>query len=90
MQLKVPFSERARKYGYIYWQKPMDEKVRRFFESRKRVKVVLNESYLGEKRVDLQYRRISLGWRQTRSLPATTAVFILSFKSDDRLQVRCE
>jgi len=90
MVLRVPLSQRARRFGYIFWPQAMDEEVERFFGVLKTVEVVFENSYLGEKRIDRAYRRISVGWRQTRRLPREVSTFRLSFKKDGKLYIACE
>lgn len=89
MILKVPILERSRRYGYIYWTSNLEESVRGFFGTRKKVQIYFMESLLGEKRIDWTHRRISVGWKQTRSLPARATIFRLTFTGDDRVNVEC-
>jgi hypothetical protein len=87
--LPLPISYRSRKYGYIYWLKKNDEAVREFFGKVQSVRVLLYGHPLGLKRIDWKHRRISLGWKQTRSLAKDLTEFHLSFNSDGTVSVKC-
>jgi hypothetical protein len=90
MVLEIPISERAREYGYIFWPYRMDEKVRQFFGDCDGVVVMFEDSNLGEKRIDWEFRRISLGYKQTKGLDESLRVFKLTFLRNGRLQVKCQ
>ena len=50
MLLKLPISERSRKYGYIYWAIRNDATVQRFFRAREVVDVLFEGTPIGEKK----------------------------------------
>lgn len=89
MKVSLPFSPRARQYGYIYWTRADDARMAAFFGDAKSVAVVFNGRPLGEKRIDWQYRRISLGYRQTRNAAADATLFHLSSRTTGALEVKC-
>jgi hypothetical protein len=89
MAIIVPISEPARRYGYVYWPVKMDEKLRQLLRKRESVDVVFEEKAIGEKRIDWQHRRISVGWKQTRALAKELKAFRLTIGSDGRLRIRC-
>ncbi len=88
MPFQIPILDRARKYGYLYWPKRDNDRVCRFLSGSDAIDIVFNDSYLGRKRIDRRYRRISLGWKQTRALPADVSVFRLTRRNDGRVSVR--
>jgi hypothetical protein len=89
MSLVLPFSKRAFKYGYIFWKKSQDDLVQKFFGDITTVKIWFNNSYLGEKKVDWKYRRISLGYSKTRRLSDKLTEFVLTHKKDSSIKVVC-
>jgi hypothetical protein len=90
MTLRIPFTDRCRKYGYIFWFKQDAKEASRFFGDRDSVVVWLNDSLIGTRRIDWKYHRISLGWAKTRSQPSGAVAFRLSFRRDGSLKVVCE
>jgi hypothetical protein len=89
MSIEIPIYERSRKYGYVYWKKNMDNKIHSFLGNRRVVDVWLDNSYLGEKNVDLDHRRISLGYSRTRKLAQTVKKFKLKFDKEGNLKIAC-
>jgi len=90
MELKIPITERSRKYGYVFWYKNQDDKVRQFFGETKKIDLWVNNSYLGKKRIDWRYRRISLGWTRTRPLGKDITVYRLTYNKDGALRIVCQ
>lgn len=90
MPVRVPFTQRARKYGYLYWPSELDEEIKGLLGARKSLGVWLDKSYLGVKRIDWEYRRISLGWSRTRTQPSSAATFRINLNSDGTLKVVIE
>jgi hypothetical protein len=89
MELKIEITDRARKYGYLYWTAPMDAEIKSFFGSIQKIDVWFNDSFLGIKNIDFTYRRISIGWKQTRALPKSNKNFVLSLDGQNNLRVLC-
>ena len=87
MDLLIP--NRSRKYGYIYWRKENDLDIRQLLNSAKHIEVLLEGRPLGRKEVDWKFRRISLGYKQTRSLGKSVTRFRLVVDDDGRLRVKC-
>ena len=87
--LKIPVTAGARKYGYLYWKRVHDEAIEAFLCGAKAVDIVFDKTSLGEKTVDYRYRRISLGWANTRPLPEEVSQFRLAFQDDGRLRITC-
>jgi hypothetical protein len=88
-KLAIPIKERSRKYGYIYWPYKMDKVVKDFLQDALTFKLVFNGAPLGAKNVDWKYRRISVGWRWTRSLPQNLDTFVLIWKDKNTINVTC-
>ena len=86
----VPILDRSRKYGYLFWQKRKDEEVYKLLGRRRVVDVVLDGQYIGQKKVVLKYRRISIGPGKARGIPRDATDFQHSFDKDGRLQIRCK
>lgn len=88
--LAVPITPRSKQYGFIFWSKASEEEVTKFFKNAEKVDVWFQNSYLGTKRIDWKYRRISLGWKRTRALPNEVKYFRITYKKDKSIQVICE
>lgn len=87
--LQIPITERARKYGYIYWPASMDAQIVEFLQSKKAVTIVYEGAEHGKKNVDWPHRRISIGYRWTRSISEEADWFVLSWDNSKRLKVTC-
>lgn len=88
--LRIPITERARKYGYLTWTKDDDEKVVQLIGNRKTIRVVLNGADLLEKRIDWKYRRISLGYKHTRRIPSDATEFLVEFDPAEGMEISVE
>lgn len=88
MSLEIPITDRCRKYGYLYWTSAFDEAVAKLFRGAEAVQVVFDQYFIGEKNVDYKFRRVSLGWKKTRELPASVKMFRLSMK-EGKLRIEC-
>jgi hypothetical protein len=89
MAIEIPISDPSRKYGYVYWPAKLDHEVRHFLGERESLDVIFEEKAVGEKRIDWQHRRISVGWKQTRPLGKKLKTFRLSLSTDGRLRIKC-
>lgn len=85
--MEIEISERARRFGYIFWSKKNDEAVEKFLRKTEAVEVWFNDSRLGKKRVDWRHRRISIGYKQTRDMPVGASVFCLKFANNMTLKI---
>ena len=90
MDLKIPIYKRSRRYGYIYWTYVLDDQVKAFFGGANSVDVIFENVELGKKKIDWKYRRVSVGWSRTRSLPTQVSTYHLTFAKDGKLKVRCK
>ena len=87
--MRLEITNRARTYGYLTWPKKLDAEVAKTLSAdREAVQVYLNETFLGQKRIDWKYRRISLGYKYTRALPATARYFNISMGKDGCLVIK--
>src|SRR6202035_4733699 len=82
--LKIPITPRSFRFGYIIWPAALDDSVKDFFGGRETVNVSFLDSFLGEKRLDYKYRRISIGPKKIKSIPPTATTFRLTFRDDGR------
>ena len=89
MAIEIHISDRAREYGYVIWDKKSDQIFRDFFGAQDKVSVWFNSSFLGDKKIDMKYRRISVGYKNTRTLPLKFTKFVLEFDKDGALKISC-
>lgn len=89
MVLNIEITNRARKYGYIFWKKSADEEMRALLNDTSKIKLWFNKSYLGKKNVDWKHRRISLGWKQTRKLESRLKTFSMKLNEKNNLVIIC-
>lgn len=89
MALSLPILNRARKWGYIFWKKENDLDVRNYLKEIDEVNVIFEGKEIGKKRIDWNYRRISIGWKNTRNLAPDKKEFVLTLYKDGRLVVKC-
>lgn len=87
MAVRVPITNRARRFGYVIWSKQLEQDVERVLQGADRVAVCFMGDDAGEKRVDRKYRRISVGRRRTGALPSSAEMFVLTRADDGRLLV---
>jgi len=90
MKLTLPINDRARKYGYIIWTKPIEKQVADFLGDREDVEIYFNDTFIGSKRIDWKHRRISIGYSKTRKLPLNLKYFFLKFENNGQLKVSCQ
>lgn len=88
--LSIPIKKSAREYGYIIWSQETDDRMKELIGERETVDLVFRGADHGEKNVDWQYHRISVGYRWTQQMPESAEEYILSFDDDkDELHVSC-
>lgn len=90
MSLRIPITERARRWGYIYWRMQQHEEVKKFLRNAPTVAIWLNDSYLGEKRVDWNNHRISIGPGKSKKLNQNVSIFKITIRKDESLNITCE
>ncbi len=87
--MEIAISESARRWGYLKWKKKQGEEMEIFLKGRKEVRLIFNGADHGIKRVDWQYRRISIGYRWTRMIPEQKKIFKISLQNG-ALYVECQ
>jgi len=87
--VEIEITERARRYGYVFWMKRQDEEMAALLGAKGAVEVTFMGADHGKKNIDWQHRRVSIGWRWTKSLPKSTKVFILNMSKSNRLEIQC-
>ena len=65
----IPISKRAKEYGYVIWHRTQDAEVKTLLSDKTSFRVFLQGSDRGQKNVDWNNRRISLGYKWTRQIP---------------------
>lgn len=88
MEVKIPFTDRSRRFGYLIWPKRMDADMSDLLDRLESIEVMLDDDRLGSKRVDWKYRRISLGPRRTRALDEKHDCLGVSVRTDGVLCIR--
>ena len=86
----LPITKSARRFGYIIWNRSKKPEVEKMLDGLTTVKVYLNGFYLGEKKIDRKYYRISLGYKFTRALPEDAKFYVLKLEDKNKLKVECE
>lgn len=77
----VPISNRARKYGYLFWPKAADDGMRALLSDVQKLELSFNGAEASTKTVDWKRRRISVGTKLTRAMPETASSFVLDFQN---------
>lgn len=85
--MQIVISERARRFGYLFWTKKEDSSIHRLLTQRDQVEVWFNDSRLGKKNIDWRNRRISIGYKNTREIPAHEHTFKLTVVKDQLLRI---
>jgi len=89
LMVEVTITERARRFGYIFWPFRQDQEMATLLGERSAVEVVFMNADHGKKKIDWRYRRISIGWRWTRPLPESKKVFVLKMSKPNTLEIQC-
>jgi hypothetical protein len=87
--VELEIKPRARRYGYLYWGRQQDVEMSRLLGKRDAIDIIFMGASHGQKRIDWKYRRISIGWRWTRSLPQSKKVFLLHVSKFNKLEIEC-
>ena len=90
MSVQIPILPRSKKFGYVIWKRKQDFDVKSCLKDIENADVVFDGEQLGNKRVDWKYRRISLGWRQTREIPSSKKEFTVSLNKEGKLIIKCQ
>ncbi len=89
LMVEIEITERARKYGYVFWKTHQDGDMSVLLGKRDRVDVVFMKADHGNKKIDWKNRRISVGWRWTRSLTESKKIFVLKMSKSNKLEIKC-
>lgn len=87
--MKVRLNKNAKRWGYLTWNKMNEEEFKKNLTSEK-VKIYLNNMYIGEKNIDWRHKRISIGYKWTRALDDSITNFIVEFEGNDTVRIECE
>ena len=87
MELALPLTNTARKYGYILWLKERDEELRHLLGDHGEVALLLPNGTEKRSRIDWKHHRISVGYAVTRSLEAQAATITLKNLDNGRIGV---
>ena len=77
--MNIPITKTARQYGYLIWNSKLDMDIEKILGELSSVPILFNDFFLGEKRIDKKYRRISLGYKLTRALKESHDTFSISY-----------
>jgi len=86
--MKVEFTKRSREYGYFIWPRRQDKEFESVFGNLTEIDFYLGDWFLGKKRIDRKYRRISLGYKYTKALPESAKVLIAARKDSGSVIIK--
>lgn len=84
----LPFTETARKYGYITWHKKADSLVRETLGEKDVVDLEIEGTVQRRKHIDWEKRRIGITWTVTRRVSPNAKKIHLQRMSSTRVSVR--
>ena len=87
MEIKIPITNRARKYGYLIWPKKKEDKLKKLIGDKDKITVTLNGYMLGTKNIGWKYCRISLGPQQTKGISVQANSFHLKITKSGELEI---
>jgi hypothetical protein len=88
--VRTELTSRCRTYGYFIWPKALDSEMQKLIPPETpKIDVHLGEFFIGERPIDWKYRRISLGYKNTRKWPETAQELIATKKRDGSLLIKC-
>jgi len=80
--MELDITKSARQFGYIIWNGKHDAQMRSLIGDVNSVAISFNGIFIGEKKVDWQYHRISIGYKFTRGLSSNASTYILKFHNN--------
>jgi hypothetical protein len=86
--VEIEITDRAKKFGYVFWKRKHDQDMSRLLGKRIAVDVIFRNADHGKKIIDWKNRRISIGYRWTRSLDKSMKIFVLNM-SKKKLEIEC-
>ena len=90
MEVTIPISNTARRFGYVIWPRKYDDAVRKLLGAADTIEVVFDGQRLGQRRVSWRYRRISIGSSRTKGADPGSETFRLVMSSPEVLSVTME
>lgn len=87
--INLPLLPRSIKYGYLFWKKEHDPLIRKILGNLEYVHVYLQNSYLGFKKIDWKYRRISLGYKWTKLFLHQCENVVIKKIAQDAIHITC-
>lgn len=87
VDMKIKITKSARKFGYLIWNKKHVEEFRKHLSSDV-VDVYFNDMFVGQKRIDWKYNRISIGYRWTRALDNSIDTFNVNFEGNNTIKIK--
>ena len=89
--VKIDITDRAKKYGYVFWRKAQDEAMSSLLGKREAVGVVFMNAEHGKKKIDWRipadFNRLALGERTSRN---PNRVFVLKMSKQNKLVIQCQ
>ena len=85
--LELPIQNRARRFGYVFWLSTMDETTKSFFAGATSVLLWYNQNCIGVKAIDYEHRRISIGYKYTRTIELSCNYYVLSMNDDNNVYI---
>jgi hypothetical protein len=82
-KVTIPITNTARRFGYIIWPSCLDDQMHAYFGQATQVNLLFMANDLGTKNIDWKHKRISIGYRWTRSLPEEKSLYRLTFSQED-------
>lgn len=87
LEIKLPFTETARKYGYIIWRKKDDAKMRVIFLDREIIDLKFTECTQEKKKVDWKKRRVGITYTITRNILASKKYIYLRRVNKNQVKI---
>lgn len=80
--MNLEITKSARQFGYVIWNGKQENRVRALIGDVESIDISFNGIYIGQKKVDWKYHRISIGYKFTRGLPASANTYLLKFENN--------
>ena len=90
MAVTIPIIKRSREFGYVVWKKEADFSMKTHLKDILEANVTFDGKDLGKKKIDWKFRRISVGWRNTRPLSNDKKSYVLNLAKDGKLTIKCQ
>ena len=87
--LVIPISKRSKEYGYLIWPARLDDQIISVLGKQENVRLYFDGSDRGDKNVDWKNRRISIGYKWTKSIPDDITEFHVH-TAGSKLYISCQ